>query len=237
MKIDREINDDIAILTLRGEFDSFVVSNYLEEAESLAASGIRNIVLEMKHVKFIMSTAIGAVVKSRKMMKELGGDLVISQPSPFVQDVLDSLGLTRVIKVYDANDQAVKELGHDLAANLPTGNSVMMQFVEAERQKAVGKPVIGRILEVRQDGLRCQVAQAASFFPADAAVKAKFRLPLFRKAYYFEVAGAIDTAQANEDGAEVGLRFETMSDEDKKSIAQFLDDMQYLRNEVKQADQ
>ena len=58
MKIDREINGDLAILSLRGEFDSFVVNSFLEEVEALVANGISSIVLDMRMVKFIMSTAI-----------------------------------------------------------------------------------------------------------------------------------------------------------------------------------
>src|SRR5690606_29200709 len=125
MKIEREINGDVAVLGMRGEFDSFVVNSFLEEVESLAANGIRSIVLDMRMVKFIMSTAIGAIVKSRKMMKEFGGDLVIAQPSGFVRDVLDSLGLTKVIQVFDENQDAVKSLGQGVS-DLPAGNSAML---------------------------------------------------------------------------------------------------------------
>lgn len=235
MKIDREISGDVAVLTLRGEFDSFVVNSFLEEVESLAANGVSNIVLDMRTVKFIMSTAIGAIVKSRKMMKELGGDLVISQPSDFVRDVLDSLGLTRVIKVFDENKTAVETLGLESGAPLPSGNSVLFHFVEAERQAAVGRPVIGRIVDLKEDAVTAQVAQAASFFPAGVAMKAKFRLPLFKRAYYFEIPAAVVSAAANEDGAELKVRFTDIEDEDRESIRQFLNDMNFLRDEVRNA--
>jgi len=235
MKIDREINGDVAILSLRGEFDSFVVSSFLEEVESLAASGVRNVVLDMRLVKFIMSTAIGAIVKSRKLMKEIGGELVISQPSGFVRDVLDSLGLTKVIKIFDENNQAVENLGTGLAANLPAGNSVMFQFVDPKRQAALGRPAIGRILGLDDQGMSAQVSQAASFFPADAELKTKFRLPLFKKAYYFEIQARVLETIANEDGSVVKVGFAGIEPEDQKSIRQFISDMQFLRDEVKNA--
>ncbi|MFH0945515.1 MAG: STAS domain-containing protein [Planctomycetota bacterium] len=235
MKIDREINGDVAILILRGEFDSFVVSSFLEEVESLAANGVRNVVLDMRMVKFIMSTAIGAIVKSRKLMKEIGGELVISQPSGFVRDVLDSLGLTKVIKVYDENNQAVETLGQGPTATLPTGNSVMFHFTDPKRQAALGRPVIGRILHLDEKGMSAQVTQAASFFPVDADMKTKFRLPLFKKAFYFEIGAKVLEAVANEEGSTVKIFFQNIEPEDRKSIQQFISDMQFLRDEVKNA--
>ena len=235
MKIDREINGEVAVLSLRGEFDSFVVSSFLEEVESLAANGVSNIVLDMRLVKFIMSTAIGAIVKSRKMMKDLGGDLVISQPSSFVRDVLDSLGLTKVIKVFDENNEAVETLGMSLGFNLPAGNSVMLHFADAQHQEAVGRPVVGRIVDLNDEGMAAQVAQPPRLFPAGAGVRAKFRLPLFKRAYYFEIASSIVEASAADDGARVRVRFDNIEEEDKKSIGQFLNDMNFLRDEVKNA--
>lgn len=235
MKIDREINGDVAILSLRGEFDSFVVSSFLEEVESLAASGIKNVVLDMRLVKFIMSTAIGAIVKSRKLMKEIGGELVISQPSSFVRDVLDSLGITKVIKVFDENNQAIETLGEGVGTTLPAGNSVMLQFTDPKRQAALGRPAVGRIIDLDEEGMNVQVSQAASCFPEDAELKSKFRLPLFKKAYYFEILAAVIKAVANEEGAQVGIRFQNIEAEDRKSIQQFISDMQFLRDEVKNA--
>lgn len=234
MKIEREINGDVAVLGMRGEFDSFVVNSFLEEVESLAANGIRSIVLDMRMVKFIMSTAIGAIVKSRKMMKEFGGDLVISQPSGFVRDVLDSLGLTKVIQVFDENNDAIKSLGQGVT-ELPAGNSAMLHFDDAKRQKSLGGPAVGRIIDLSEEHMTLQVANPASFFPTGEPLKAKFRLPLFKKAYYFEIAATIVEAIANEDGAAVKVQFAKMADEDRKSILQFINDMNFLRDEVKKA--
>ncbi len=235
MKIEREIKGDLALLTLRGEFDSFVVSAFLEEIESLVVNGIKNIVLDMRGVKFIMSTAIGAIVKSRKRVKEAGGDLAISQPSPFVRDVLESLGLFKVIKVFEQNEQAIEVFGESFTTELPTGNAVMVRFTEPERQKTIGRPIVARIVDINADGIAFQAPQAASFFPSTTPVRTKFRLPLFKKAYYFEVSARVASAAANEQGALVAVRFEEITEEDRKSIRQFVADMQFLRDEVKHA--
>lgn len=233
MKIDREITGDVAVLGLRGEFDSFVVNSFLEEVEALAISGVRSLVLDMRMVKFIMSTAIGAIVKSRKMMKELGGDLVISQPSSFVRDVLESLQLTRVIKVFDENNQAITQLGTTAGSALPVGNSALLHFNDGDKQSALGKPAIGRISDLTEDGLSLSVSLKPHLFPSSADVRVKFRLPLFKRSYYFEIPSKVVDAVPEADGAKVKIRFTRIEDPDRESIRQFLSDMNFLRSEAK----
>jgi anti-anti-sigma factor len=236
MKFDRDIHGPIAVLTLRGEFDSFVVNNYLEEIEALTVSGIRNLVLDMKQVKFIMSTAIGAIVKSRRMMKELGGDLVIAQPSGFVRDVLESLGLTRVIRIYDTNEASISSLGSDPSSDLPASNSALLHFTDADLQKKLGRPAVGRILQLSDTGLSLRVGIPAECFKVGVEVRAKFRLPLFKRAYYFEIPSTIVDAVPDGDGSKLSVRFEKIENADRESIRQFLSDLNFLRSVAKNPD-
>ncbi len=236
MKFDRDIHGPIAVLTLRGEFDSFVVNNYLEEVEGLTVSGIRNLVLDMRNVKFIMSTAIGAIVKSRKMMKELGGDLVIAQPSGFVRDVLESLGLTRVIRIFDNNESSIAALGAEPTGDFPSGNSALLHFTDADLQKRLGRPAVGRILELTDQGLQIRVAIPADQFQSGTEVRAKFRLPLFKRSYYFEIPSRITEIGADPEGSKLRVRFEKIENADRESIRQFLSDLNFLRNVAKNPD-
>jgi anti-anti-sigma factor len=63
MKIDKSVLDDYAILTLKGEFDTFYVPRLQEEVEGLLEQGVRHILLNLRLVKFINSTALGSIVK------------------------------------------------------------------------------------------------------------------------------------------------------------------------------
>jgi anti-anti-sigma factor len=236
MKFDRDIHGPIAVLTLRGEFDSFVVNNYLEEVEGLTVSGIRNLVLDMRNVKFIMSTAIGAIVKSRKMMKELGGDLVIAQPSSFVRDVLESLGLTRVIRIFENNESSIAALGSEPTGDFPSGNSALLHFSDADLQKKLGRPAVGRILELTDQGLSLRVPIPSDQFKSGIEVRAKFRLPLFKRSYYFEIPSRITEVGADPEGSKLRVRFEKIENADRESIRQFLSDLNFLRNVAKNPD-
>ena len=88
MRIDRSVSDDYATLTLKGEFDTFYCTPLLEEVEDLLERGVNHMILNMRLVKFINSTALGAVIKAHKRCRAEDGELVIAHPSPFVRDVM-----------------------------------------------------------------------------------------------------------------------------------------------------
>jgi anti-anti-sigma factor len=66
MHISVEPRDDHAILHLRGEFDTYYVPLLQKEIDDLAKAGIVRVVLNLRLVKFINSTALGAIIKSSK---------------------------------------------------------------------------------------------------------------------------------------------------------------------------
>ena len=57
MKIDKSQHDDYAVLTLKGEFDTFYCPALMEEVEDLLERGVNHLILDMRLVKFINSTA------------------------------------------------------------------------------------------------------------------------------------------------------------------------------------
>ena len=57
MKIDKTQFDDYAILTLKGEFDTFYCPSLMAEVDELIDRGVNHLILNMRLVKFINSTA------------------------------------------------------------------------------------------------------------------------------------------------------------------------------------
>src|SRR5688500_12461136 len=110
MKIDKSISDDYATLTLKGEFDTFYCPKLQEEVESLLASGTSHVILNLRLVKFINSTALGAIIKAFKRCKAEGGHLVIAQPSTFARDIINKLGISKLVPMYDDDDEARRKV-------------------------------------------------------------------------------------------------------------------------------
>lgn len=106
MKTTVEPHDQHATLHLRGEFDTFSCPVFQEEIATLQRSGQSNIVVNLRLVRFINSTALGAILKASRSLQEAGGKLLISHPSSFCRDILEKIGLDRVIGVHNSDEEA-----------------------------------------------------------------------------------------------------------------------------------
>jgi len=121
MHIQVEPRDSYAILHLRGEFDTYYVPAFQEEVDSLTKAGVVHVVLNLRLVKFINSTALGGLIKASKVLSANGGQLIISRPSRFCKDIIDKVGLDRVISVHDTDEAAAAAFGLD--SPVPEGDA------------------------------------------------------------------------------------------------------------------
>ena len=109
MRITVEPSENHAVLHLRGEFDTYYCPLLQEEIDNTQKAGITQIVLNLRMVKFINSTALGAIIKASKALDAQGGQLVISHPSTFCRDILEKVGLNRVVPVLDTDEDAIAQ--------------------------------------------------------------------------------------------------------------------------------
>ena len=66
MNVLKENLGGIVVLTLKGEFDTFVTGAFSNEITNCLSEGAHSIVLNMRLVKFVNSTALGSMIKARK---------------------------------------------------------------------------------------------------------------------------------------------------------------------------
>ncbi|MFT7667698.1 MAG: anti-anti-sigma factor [Planctomycetota bacterium] len=111
MHITVEPRETYAILYLAGEFDTYYVPALQAEIDSLLQAKVCNAVLNLRLVKFINSTALGAIIKASKQLGDAGGRLVIAHPSKFCRDILGKVGLDRVVPIFDTDEEAASNLG------------------------------------------------------------------------------------------------------------------------------
>ena len=77
-----------------------------EEVEALLSAGVNRVALNMRLVKFINSTALGSIIKISKALGANGGRLAISRPSAFCRDIMEKVGLNRVVPILDSDEEA-----------------------------------------------------------------------------------------------------------------------------------
>ena len=184
MHIDVEHSENHAVLHLRGEFDTYYCRALQEEIDALLESGVVHVVLNLRLVKFINSTALGAIIKSSKALGAKGGKLVLSRPSPFCRDIIEKVGLNRVVPIFDTDESAIAgltdttakpvartgeeaDLGESSVLFTPTDVSRIEHFLSASR-RFKGGPVnplhghafgsnwsgVGRMSALDENGLR-----------------------------------------------------------------------------------
>jgi len=126
MHITVEPSENHAILHLRGEFDTYYCPLLQEEIDAVQKTGIQRVVLNLRMVKFINSTALGAIIKASKALAAAGGRLVIARPSAFCRDILEKVGLDRVVPVFDTDEEAVA----NVLSGAPAARSDAKDFAE-----------------------------------------------------------------------------------------------------------
>jgi len=126
MQVTVEPRDNFTILHLRGEFDTFYCALLQKEIDGLVASGVNRIALNLRLVKFINSTALGAIIKASKSLSAKGGKMVISRPSVFCKDIMEKVGLDRVVPMFDSDEAA--------------GTALFADRKDASKSKALEEP-------------------------------------------------------------------------------------------------
>ena len=225
MKVLKENLGGIVVLTLKGEFDTFVTGAFGHEISNVIAEGAHSIVLNMRLVKFVNSTALGAMIKARKQCLAAHGNLVVSQPSAAVREAMESLGLDRLFQIFEDDESAVASVeGGGLSVDMEgeSESAVILHVPDSPR------PLVARIRRLDADTLECRLSSPGVKLATGRDVRLKFRLPLYRKDF-FDLAARVDSVEDSAGGTSVGLRFTKVSAEDRADIQKFLDDMGDLR--------
>ncbi|MCB9877182.1 MAG: STAS domain-containing protein [Planctomycetes bacterium] len=251
MKIDKSLHDDYATLTLKGEFDTFYCPALMEEVEDLVERGISYLILDMHLVKFINSTALGAVIKAHKRCRAEDGDLVIAQPSPFVRDVITKVGIDKLIDLHPDEAAATKAIIKHLNKREFTGEApvdqekVLVTFPDDTRNAMLPpkkKVLVGKIANV--DGQKMQFLwngsaagfnadQAKPLFFAGGEMNLKFQVKMIKKSY-FEITGeSAGVEPAGDDGTvRVTVKYKKIPDADRDALSQFASDMAFLKQQL-----
>lgn len=126
MQITAEPRESFTILHLRGEFDTFYCPLLQKEVDGLARAGVTRVVLNLRLVKFINSTALGAIIKASKALQSTGGKLAIARPSAFCRDIIEKVGLDRVVPVFETDEAAGAAISRGGAEEIHTGGEAVL---------------------------------------------------------------------------------------------------------------
>lgn len=101
MEITQARHNDVIELRLAGRLDSAWSDHLAAVVSDVIRAGNHRIALDMEGVGFLTSAGIRVLVKFHKQLKGIGGRLAVIRPSPFVSDVLGSMGLSSLVATDD----------------------------------------------------------------------------------------------------------------------------------------
>jgi len=106
VKVRRKQVGDVDVLTFEGESAASTMPA-IEAIDGLLEQGRTRLVFSFASLTFVASPVLGYFVKVGKKVKDLGGAVVFSRPSPFMQATIRTLGLDQIFDVFPDDNTAL----------------------------------------------------------------------------------------------------------------------------------
>lgn len=87
-------------IKLRGEIDHHTATTIRNAMDSeIYKKRPRGLILDMSSVGFMDSSGLGLIMGRYAIMKELGGEVVVQNPTPAIEKIMSLAGMERVLKI------------------------------------------------------------------------------------------------------------------------------------------
>jgi anti-sigma B factor antagonist len=97
----------VSIVKVKGHVDSNTAPDLEAALKQLIEGGKNHLVLDLKEVDFLSSLGLRAMVLTLKLARQASGDLRLASPSPAVEKVLRTVGMTQMFNIYSSSEEAV----------------------------------------------------------------------------------------------------------------------------------
>jgi stage II sporulation protein AA (anti-sigma F factor antagonist) len=89
--------------------DSIVLKSYIN---TLLEKNVNKIALNLSQVTYLDSGALNVLIYCHNMLKKKDGNLVIIRTNEYVKDVLDVVGLNKLVKIYATEEDFENDTQH-----------------------------------------------------------------------------------------------------------------------------
>ena len=94
------------VLEINGRFDFAARREFKEAMDRLQQAGCRHVVLNIEHVSFVDSSALGLLVVAHQNLKLKEGRISLVNPQSYVRQILDLANVPRMIPVFPSVEEA-----------------------------------------------------------------------------------------------------------------------------------
>lgn len=97
------------IVDVPDRFDSNIAYTFEKELKGLIDSGHTAILCDFSRTNYISSAGLRVLLATMKKTKAVNGRFGVFSVSPFVMEVFDVSGFSRVIPIYPSQDDAIRD--------------------------------------------------------------------------------------------------------------------------------
>jgi anti-anti-sigma factor len=98
LRITTDIQPQQVVLTLTGELGPLALEPFRRKLEDLLQLGHRILILDLQHLQFIYSDALGAIARTAIVLRRRGGCLYVANASDRLDKLFQILGLWNLLE-------------------------------------------------------------------------------------------------------------------------------------------
>lgn len=106
----------VHLIRIRGHVDAHTAPRLEEAIAGMQDGGIHQVVLDLEQLTYISSAGLGVLTGTLGTFRERGGDLKLARTPDKVYRILDLLGFTRLLELFDSTDEAIAAFDREPAA-------------------------------------------------------------------------------------------------------------------------
>ncbi len=94
------------MVLISGKVDLATCPQLRNMLADLVDQGVYHLIVDLEQVTFLDSSGIGVLLSVLRRIREHGGSIHLTAPSPHVRRVLELTGITTLLPIYDTLDEA-----------------------------------------------------------------------------------------------------------------------------------
>ena len=104
-------NRQALLVEIGGELDHHVAAKVREAVDGrIKSSNARNIIFDFRNVTFMDSSGIGVIMGRYKLIKTLGGKVIIFGAGAQIKRIIVMSGVDQIVRLADTLDDALRRL-------------------------------------------------------------------------------------------------------------------------------
>jgi anti-sigma B factor antagonist len=111
MKIDQKIINNMPVLAVSGRIDATSAEDLKRTLDSLIDGNFATILIDLADVEYISSVGLRILLAALKKVRSKQGDVKLASLQPYVGEVFEIAGFTKLFTIYPNEADALSQRG------------------------------------------------------------------------------------------------------------------------------